>query len=81
MRRIVARCCLAAAGLLLALLLLLYTPPGLRLVGRLAGPLSGGQVRVVSAEGTWVPAPSGGYAVKGEGRLWRIAPDGSLSAV
>lgn len=36
----------AAGSLLLALLLLLYTPPGLVLVGRLASPLTGGQVRV-----------------------------------
>ncbi len=47
MRAPLLRWCLGAIGLaLLALLALLYTPPGLRLAGRLAGPLSGGQVRV-----------------------------------
>ncbi len=47
MRRAILLWSLGAGGaLLLAVLLLLYTPPGLRLVGRLAEPLSGGQVRV-----------------------------------
>lgn len=35
-----------AGTVVLALLLLLYTPPGLELVGRLAAPLSGGQVHI-----------------------------------
>ncbi|HEX4269844.1 MAG TPA: translocation/assembly module TamB domain-containing protein [Rhizomicrobium sp.] len=40
-----------AGAILLSLLLLLYTPPGLALVGRLASPLTGGQVRVTGLGG------------------------------
>jgi len=47
MRGAILRWSLWAGGaLIMALLLLLYTPPGLRLAGRLVGPLSGGQVHV-----------------------------------
>jgi translocation and assembly module TamB len=43
----IRRWSLAALGaVILALLLVLYTPPGLAWMGRLAGPLSGGTVRV-----------------------------------
>ena len=36
----------ALGALILAVLLLFYTPPGLAWMGRLAGSLSGGTVRV-----------------------------------
>ena len=43
----IGRWCLTALGAVtLAVLLLLYTPPGLAWIGQLAGPLSGGTVRV-----------------------------------
>lgn len=40
-----------AGATMLGLLLLLYTPPGLALIGRLASPLTGGQVRVTGLGG------------------------------
>ncbi len=40
-----------AVALTIILALLLYTPPGLRLVGRMVSPLSGGTVRVEGLEG------------------------------
>ena len=40
-----------AGTLVLAFLLLFYTPPGLSLVGRLAAPLTGGQVRIAGLGG------------------------------
>ena len=47
MRKHIAGWSLGVSGILvLGLRLLLYTPPGLALVGRLAAPLTGGQIRV-----------------------------------
>ncbi|HEX4637841.1 MAG TPA: translocation/assembly module TamB domain-containing protein [Rhizomicrobium sp.] len=50
-RRIGQGLLVALGTILLALLLLLYTPPGLAWMGRLAGPLSGGTVRVEGLAG------------------------------
>lgn len=52
MRARIAYWVLSVAGtVVLGLLLLLYTPPGLTLVGRMASPLTGGQVRVTGLGG------------------------------